>query len=425
MIDPRGIASTTGYDSRGRAVEQVRAAGIVGTGGLAAIPAQTETIYDAASRAIEVRAPRYFAASDTNAAGKARTTITYTGRGRLKTRTESSGTPEAATEAYAYDLAGQQLSRTDSRGHVWQTLHPNCCGRVQLSIDPLGHGTIARTNWGGQATHVVQVANVASHANHADPDNAQTLAEVTTKFDERGRPVARTVWVEPRGAVDEHNPPIPGDNGIAAAAGFTTRYAYDENLTDGVGLDLQFAAHCAGLNLGAGCDGSATLVTNPAGERTLSIQDGAGRSVKSVQLDATGAAVVSGTTTYDVLTTIAGYGSVLETVQTNALGHTHRSRTDGAGRTIQSVDAASFVTSFEYDANGNRLMVRDANGVGQDCQYDALHRDILCADTQELLDGVNRRKEYDLAGNVRREFDAKGNAWRIKGVRTNTVRHGE
>ena len=33
---------------------------------------------------------------------------------------------------------------------------------------------------------------------------------------------------------------------------------------------------------------------------------------------------------------------------------------------MQSLDAESFVTSFQYDANGNRLSVRDGNQVAWD-----------------------------------------------------------
>ena len=269
VIDPRGIAATTEYDSRGRSIRSLQAANTVAAGGSpAALPAKTETIYDAASRVMEVRSPRYFDAGDTHGVNAAKTVMTYTGRGRPATRTEAPGTPQAATESYSYDIAGHQISKTDARGHVWQTLRPNCCGRVQLSVDPLGQGTITRTDWNGNVVHQATVADVLSHENTSDPLNAKTLQEVTTKYDLRNRPVARTVWLTPRGAVVFTDPPIAGDDGIAATEGIMTRYQYDDNLTDGVGLDQQFSQHVAGLNLGTGCNGSAALVTNPEGERT-------------------------------------------------------------------------------------------------------------------------------------------------------------
>jgi YD repeat-containing protein len=70
---------------------------------------------------------------------------------------------------------------------------------------------------------------------------------------------------------------------------------------------------------------------------------------------------------------------VLETASINALGSVNRTRTDGAGRTIQTVDAENHVTSQTYDAAGNQLTVRDPNSVGQNCCYDALGRRIQCS----------------------------------------------
>jgi YD repeat-containing protein len=51
----------------------------------------------------------------------------------------------------------------------------------------------------------------------------------------------------------------------------------------------------------------------------------------------------------------------------DALNHTVRSRADGAGRVRETVDAENRVTVMTYDANGNRLSVRDPNNTGQDC----------------------------------------------------------
>ncbi len=190
----------------------------------------------------------------------------------------------------------------------------------------------------------------------------------------------------------------------AAPYGLTTTYAYDDNLTDNTGLDATFSAHLAGLSLGADSDGAAVLTTNPAGERTLAIRDGLGRGVRSVVLDLSNTALVSNTSTFDAVVNISGYGDVLETASVNALGHTNKSRTDGAGRTLQSLDATSAITAFVYNANGQRLSVRDPNNVGQDCTYDALGRDLSCTDTA----GAVTSRTYDLSGNVTTQTDAKG-----------------
>ncbi len=404
-IDPLGNTHTVLYDSRGRAIEQVAASGT-------AVASKTKTIYDAASRPVEVQSPRYFDSNDTTGLNTAKTTMTYTGRGLLASRTESPGTAEVATESYTYNIEGRQLTRVDARGQTWTNIWSTCCGRQQGAFDPYGNGTIVNVDGLGRATHTATVSNVAAHSgDYKNPIDAQTLQEVTTKYDSRGRVTARTVWLTPLGTVDPANPPIytgpPVNNSAtppAAPYGLTTTYAYDDNLTDTTGLDATFSAHLAGLLLGADSDGAAVLTTNPAGERGLSLRDGLGRNVRSVQLAANNTALVSSTSTFDTIVNISGYGDVLETASANALGHTNKSRTDGAGRTLQSLDATNAITTFVYNANGQRLSVRDPNNVGQDCTYDTLGRDLSCTDTA----GAVTSRTYDLSGNVKTQTDAKG-----------------
>ena len=203
----------------------------------------------------------------------------------------------------------------------------------------LGHGTITNTDAEGNVTHTATVEDVQSQVNFKDPTDAKTLSEGTMRYDERNRPIARTVWLSPRGTIDPNNPPIAGEDGIPATDGLTTRMQYDDDLTDGVGLDADFAQHLADLGIGADSDGSATLATSSEGRRTLSVSDGLGRTVRTTQLDSTGATLTSSTATHDTMAAVAGYGDCPETSVTNALGHTNRRRTDGAGRTIQVVDA--------------------------------------------------------------------------------------
>ncbi|OYP36784.1 hypothetical protein CGZ80_06960 [Rhodopirellula sp. MGV] len=63
------------------------------------------------------------------------------------------------------------------------------------------------------------------------------------------------------------------------------------------------------------------------------------------------------------------------------------------------------VPPTKHDASGNRLKVRDPNGVGQDCLYDALGRDTQCTDTASDV----TQSSYDLAGNKISSTDAKNN----------------
>jgi len=62
-----------------------------------------------------------------------------------------------------------------------------------------------------------------------------------------------------------------------------------------------------------------------------------------------------------------GTGVILmETTTIDALNHTMKGHTDGAGRVIEAVDAENNVSHFTYDAQGNRLRSRDANAIGTD-----------------------------------------------------------
>jgi len=143
------------------------------------------------------------------------------------------------------------------------------------------------------------VEDVASHTNLNDPLDAKTLQEVTTRYDARGRVVARTVWLVARGAVDPENVPIAGLDSVSAEAGLTTQMVYDEDLTDGVGLDSATGAVVAqlgggtynvsiaavlakladppasggaGISFGTGSNGSAAVSINPEEELHVTIR---------------------------------------------------------------------------------------------------------------------------------------------------------
>jgi len=106
-------------------------------------------------------------------------------------------------------------------------MYPTCCNRQTVTVDPLGNGTITNRAAAGNVTHTAVVSDVLNHASYLNPDDAKTLAETTVRYDARGRPVARTVWLTPLGPVDPDHPPIAGEDGVPATDGLTTRYQYD------------------------------------------------------------------------------------------------------------------------------------------------------------------------------------------------------
>ena len=441
VVDPRNVTATYEYDSRGRKTAMVAADG-------SAIEARTETIYDANSNVTEVRSPRYFApgSTDPNGTGKARTTMTYTQRNLLASRTVAPGTAEAATDSYTYNDDRTLNTHTDFRGNDWQTLWRSCCQRVKAQVMPAADvdgttnkraGTITLQDHGGSPTYMAQVSDIDAVTNFRDPGSSITLAETTTRYDSRNRPIARTVWLVPLGTVDENDPPIAGDTGYPAADGLTTRWIYDDDLTDGEGLDdstpttgevsiyrLLTELSNDGIAPGSHSTFSAAVQVSPEGELNVSVADGLGRTVITGVLAAADdptdplKPLTWSTTLHDNVVTLANRfsngsggttnGDALETTVIDSLNETVKAHTDAAGRTIETIDQDSNVATFAYDAQGNQLQSRDANSVGVDNTFDVRGRLTQAADTQEQAESTSRLMTYDLESNVLTTTDAKG-----------------
>ena len=433
--DPRGITTTYAYDAQGRRTAVVQAVGTTAE-------ARTETDYDPEGNVVEVRQPRYFDINDAEGHQQARVTMTYTGRNLLASQTEAPGipgTPGSATTSFTYFLDGRADTTTDPRGNAWSKLWGVCCARIMAQLDPPadvdGDGdleraaTVTRHDFAGNLTHQGRVADVDGVAFPNTPGNptvftdlpdSETLQEVTTRYDARHRPIASTTWLVPLPGVDPDNVPIAGGGEAGDPAievngelqGLTTTYTYDDDLTDGQGLDSTYASTITaelGMNFfTSGGDGSAVAMTNPEGETTVRFTDALGRTVLSIDPDGD-----ASTVDYDTLTFASnapGNGLLLTVTATDPLGHTQKSLTDGAGRTLKMVDAEGHPTTATFDNNGNRLSFRDPANVGEDCTYDALNREVTCADTQELAEGRFRTTAYDLAGNVTARTDAELNS---------------
>lgn len=413
VIDPRGVEHHREYDTRGRVTADIKAAQWVNEDPTGCV-ARTEYDYDDASNVIAIRHPRYFDSTDDNGHEKCVTTMTYTGRNLLKTRTEADGAPEEATESFTYNLDGKQLTRVDFNGKTWTNTYGDCCGRLQASADPLGHGTITNHDGLGRVTHQAWVSDVSSHNSAWDnPIDNKTLKEVTTKYDARGRVAAQTVWLTPLGIVDAKNVPIYTGTPVHDSAnppsgniGLTTAYTYDDDLDDSTGLDSTFSSHLTGLGLDDACDGSATLITAPDTITTLRIKDSLGRSVRETQVNASGQAVVQLTRTMDTMATLSGYGALLEVATTTLAGNTARERVDGLGRVLVRVDGSSKTTTFSYNAMGNIIRMRDPNSLGFDSEFDALGR--VTARTDTASDVTS--KQYDRSGNIVAQADAHSNS---------------
>lgn len=372
-IDPRGVRTTMVHDQRGRVRERIVAdrTGSSRASAGAMNPAARRTVhhYDAAGNQVRVELPRSYVRDAATGAfsdgpeGAFATISTYTGRDRLASETIGAGLalggalrPERAIRSWTYTLTGKVASERDQRGNVTRYAYHACCDRLASITDAAGFVT--------------------------------TLA-----YDAVGNPVSRT---DPLGhatttAYDARNRASVVTNG----AGESMRTTYDDDATDAVGLSAAYAAHLGGLGLGAGSDGAIVATTDHLGATTLQVMDGAGRPVRTI--DALGHAE---TIIHD---TVAG--GLVETRRIDPLGSISRLRHDGLGNLREVWDEEGRRALLAtYDAAGNRLSERDADGVGRACAFDAFGSDIRCTDTA----GAVTTRTWDRHGNLASDTDALG-----------------
>ena len=429
-IDGRGIVSTSTYDQQGRTKDTYQAAATVPlTATMAQIQAgSSETaitqvknqgrstrLYDGASNITEIRHPRYFDSTDPRAAAN-RTTMTYTGRNLLASRTVGAGGTgtEVGTETFTYYLDGRQKDRTDARSQLWTKVWGVCCGLLQDDIEPtaveLGSKRASSFRMHDKAGNITHTAVVSDHA--AQPANPRILTanalvnpvnQFTTRYDVRNRPIAQTVWLVARGNVDPDNVPIAGLNSVPLADGLTTWTAYDDNLANGFAItyadgttSVGYTVSLTGLNLGTDAGGSAVAMKNPDGESMVVIRDGQGRTVRTY--DGLGNAT---TTTYDTVV-----NNLLEVAVADPNANVNKARSDGGGRTREQIDALAKIFTFGFDAVGNQLTMRQPvvsgqTAVGHDCAYDDLNRKTTCVTTHQTGSTFDSEAwTYDAAGNL-------------------------
>ncbi|NQZ57885.1 MAG: hypothetical protein HRT88_10535, partial [Lentisphaeraceae bacterium] len=201
VYDRKNIRHETAYDSRGRATFSVRAAG--------SLNQTTERVYDANSNVI----------SSIDPMGNV-TDMTYGARNKLAARTVAVGSLVEATESFTYYDDGRANTHTDYRGNQSQTVWHACCGRLQANIDQAGNYQVSNNDFYSNITHSAVVDGATAITNYHDLPDSATLSEITTKFDSRHRPIARTLWLQPLGDIDPNDVPIATD----PTQGLTTNY---------------------------------------------------------------------------------------------------------------------------------------------------------------------------------------------------------
>jgi RHS repeat-associated protein len=264
-----------------------------------------------------------------------------------------SGTPEAVTELFAYDLERQRTGRTDGRSKLWTTAYDGY-GRVREARDPLGNRGEVAYDDNGNRTLLRSV----------EGGSDRVLSERRAEYDLLDRPVTDKglLWRYVQGETD-----VP-----AGARELLTRYEYDR-----------------ASNL--------TRVTDPEDRVTTFLYDAAERRVESLDaagnrrayaLDAAGNPVL--TTTFEVVPG-GGVEQVFEGARYDALNrsaevfdglsNTRRRLYDARSNLRFAIDPEDFATEHRYDGLDRRVATIQPEGIGQFVGYDASSRRVSYQDS--------------------------------------------
>jgi YD repeat-containing protein len=177
--------SRTVYDSANRAVYSIDALGNV-----------TQTVYDAAGNARETIA--YYdainlatltaspstvdifnalaARTATQPAKDQHTKFDYDNAGRLTGNTEAVGTPDVASEQYAYDAVGNKISFTNKNGDTW-TYKYDAAGRLTEETTPATEVTRLTTDANGKPISVTTKESAVTRMTYDALGNVKTRTE--------------------------------------------------------------------------------------------------------------------------------------------------------------------------------------------------------------------------------------------------------
>ena len=362
------ICSFTYYDEAGNAIATVDAKGVV-----------TRTYYDESNRPYAVvrnltgdiytatPPARGTGASDENV----RTDIAYDAQGRRDhttdpaervTKYEYNGTGQLLRTIFNYANGGQPQNDADQRnivtGYAYDVL-----GRQVQSTDTLGRVTLTAYDGLGRVASVTRNYLSGQAQNYKDSSGDRYNLITTYSYDVQGNQIA-----------------------VTDTAGKTTRTYYDA-----LGRPVTVVRNLVGQAI--------SLPTPPERANPPS-------STENVRTD----------------TVYLGTGSVDYVVDETGVASDYIY--DSLGRLVTSLDALEKPTSFEYDANGNRTVMTDAESIVTLYAYDNLNR--LTAVTENYQPNVTWDAETNVTTTY--TYDANGNRLSIRdgqshleGIDTRTI----
>ncbi|GAC1313447.1 MAG: hypothetical protein NVSMB2_01360 [Chloroflexota bacterium] len=430
-------------------------------------------VYDAASRTFVSTSPtgrkatvmidttgRIVQAQDANLQP---VTLTYDAHGRLVATTQGSGT-SARTTTYAYDAASNLASVTDplqrsvsltydADGRPLQELLPD--GQViVLGYDP--NSNITSLNVPGGHSHTATYTSVDQLSTYAPPDvgignpattysydQDRALTQITRPdgsklsvgYDIAGRPATLTI---PTGQLGFSYSPTTGSlASLSAASGESLAYAYDGALRTGVTwsgpvagsvatvFDNNFRVTSQALNAVAVSfqydqdgllTGAGNLVLRRDAQTGLLAGSTLGAVVDSLSLDAFGdpasyTAAAGSTALLSTTSTRDNLGRLTQKTETiGGITTTYAYSYDVRGRLVQVQKNGALLSTYTYDANGNRTSSISSGGTVTGT-YDAQDRLLTyggstyrySADGElqsTLTGGQTTTYNYDVLGNL-------------------------
>ena len=330
------------------------------------------------------------------------TELTYSGAGRVASRTRQIHDTDVSFVANTYDDNGNVLTETDGglrsftydsnnrrlraydpapfdANYVEWSYAPE--GQVLSHRDQEGHTSLfAYTNRGKLSQETDPSGVVLQHTYNLDDtlqrtDKPATLGQTSYTYDGGGRPSTRMIVVD--GGINDiittavHDgsghvmQSTDGEGGLSMfdrdARGRVTSVTDalgEETLTDYFDDGSPFDARLAPGQ------GSAVSVTNANGSERTTVYDGLGRVIR--EIDEAGKSTVYA---HDVL-----QGGLEGTLRTDRLGHASSEFRDGLGRLVKTTDELGGVTTWRYDAQGNLFQLTNARGKDTFFTTDALGR---------------------------------------------------
>jgi len=318
---------------------------------------------------------------------------TYNQYGQVLTSLQPCGCAGATNY---YDGSGNLTNSVDALGHATLSFYDPATGLLVESVDPIG--TVATNYYDGFenliATATIDASGVILSSNTFayDANNNRTNSTVWRVVGGTWVPSVTASIYDGQNRVVQTVNPDAGTNTVIYdptgrqqvtidPLGHTTSYAYDAQgrLTNTTYPDM------SSVSCSYDANGNRTNSVDQLGRVTTYVYDALNRPTQTIYADS-----ATNTTVYDDLSrvqfTIDARGT------TNAFGY------DGAGQRIAVTNAwgtaATNISFYAFDANGNQIGASDALGHVTRYTYDGLNRQVQVV----YADGTMTGTSYDAAG---------------------------